>query len=110
MKARTYNPESGFGKNKQNLEAFGEKQNDFNTQVEEQLVQILQRLDALSGEIAALSERLSAQEGEQERNITRFGRCAAELDQIHQDVDKVRLTAKLNSNSIDRIMKKADNT
>lgn len=106
MEARTYKPENGFGKNKQNLEAFGEQQNRFNAHTEEQLTAIMEKLDALSAAITALSERMEKQEDAQGQNMTLFKKCAAEMAQIHKDVDKVRLTAKLNSNSIDRLMKK----
>ncbi len=99
METRTYQPESGLGKNKQNLENFGQRQNDLNAQVQAQLTEILQKLDELK-------RRLDAAEQEQQQNMNRFAGCAAELKDIHKDIDQLRLTAKLNSNAIDRMMKK----
>ena len=54
----------------------------------------------------ALRECIDEQKKEQSMNIKRFGRCAAALDEIDKEIDQLRLKTQLNSNAIDRMVKK----
>jgi transposase len=98
MNAKTYENIPGFAKTGQELHNFGEKQNSFNAQ-------LLAQVEALTAQLAAAEEHIARLEAEQEKNIQRFGRCAAELDQMQKEIDRLKLTAKLNSNAIDRMAK-----
>ncbi len=100
MKTETYAEKSGIGKTGQALKQFGENQNALNAQLAEQIVQLSKQLEDAMQRIAQL-------EAEQEKNITRFGRCAAELDEMQKELDRLRLTTKLNTNAIDRMAKGA---
>ncbi len=101
MKTETYAEKSGIGKTAQTLKQFGENQNALNAQLAEQIVQLAKQLEDAMQRIAKL-------EAEQEKNITRFGRCAAELDEVQKELDRLRLATKLNTNAIDRMAKKAE--
>ncbi len=103
MRTATYEGTQGFGKTGKALESFGEKQNVLNAK-------LLERLEETEAQLKAALERIAALEAEQERNIQRFGRCAAELDAMQKELDRLRLTTKLNSNTVERLVKQSENT
>lgn len=112
MNPKTYHAPSGLGKSTQAFREFGEKQNALNEALTERISTLEAENNTLYGQlshalerIAALEERLAAQEQEQALNIRRFGRCAADLDTVEKEVERLKLTSKLNSNAIDRLMK-----
>lgn len=120
MNTRTYQTEAGLGKTSQAVREFGERQNALNTKLLEKIRSLEARNQALTRQLdeasmritelevttEAVLERLAALEQEQALNIRRFGRCAADLDTVEKEVDRLKLTAKLNSNAIDRLSKK----
>lgn len=119
-KAVVYEPVSGIGKSGQALQNFGDKQNALNKELlhrldelereNEELRQKLAdtetRLSLMESTFVALRECIDEQKKEQSMNIKRFGRCAAALDEIDKEIDQLRLKTQLNSNAIDRMVKK----
>ena len=119
-KAVVYEPVSGIGKSGQALQNFGDKQNALNKELlhrldelereNEELRQKLAdtetRLSLMESTFVALRECIDEQKKEQDLNIKRFGRCAAALDEIDKEIDQLRLKTQLNSNAIDRMVKK----
>lgn len=116
MNAKTYQNAAGIAKTGQSLREFGERQNALNAGVQEELTYLRKQNQALSGQLSAALERIAALEKALERvtaleqeqvmNIRRFGRCAADLDVVEKEIDRLKLTSKLNSNAIDRLTKK----
>ena len=112
MKTKTYNAPSGIGKTGQTLKTFGERQNAVNAAIAERLEAQDRQIQVLSAQLGAALERIGSLEQEvaalreeQAQNIQRFGRCAAELEDVEKDVGRLKLTAKLNSNAIDKLVK-----
>lgn len=71
------------------LTEFGEKQNDVN--------------EALAGNINSLIKRVCALEDKQEKNTEIMKKIAGELAAFKRELDRVRLTEKLNSGAIERL-------
>ena len=119
-KAVVYEPVSGIGKSGQALQNFGDKQNALNkellhridalerenAELKEKIADIETRLSLIESTFVALQECIDEQKKEQELNIKRFGRCAAALDEMDSEIDQLRLKTQLNSNAIDRMVKK----
>ncbi len=119
-KAIVYEPVSGIGKSGQALQNFGDKQNALNKELlhridalekenEELMARLADmetRLSLMESTFIALQECIDEQKREQALNIKRFGRCAAGLDELETKVDQLRLKTQLNSNAIDRMVKK----
>ena len=61
----------------------------------------MQQTEELSQIAKRQKERLRQEE---QRNREIFGRVAAMLDRMRNDLDRVRLSTQLNSNAIDRLM------
>ncbi len=81
---------SGFGRwNRENL------------QLRTQIRTLMQQTEELSQIAKRQKERLRQEE---QRNREIFGRVAAMLDRMRNDLDRVRLSTQLNSNAIDRLM------
>jgi len=98
MKTETYKEIAGFGKTGQNLKEFGEKQNAMNAQLTE-------KLELMTRQLGEALDRIAALEAEQAKNQRRFVRCAEEINELKKEVDRLRLTSKLNTSSIDRLAK-----
>ncbi len=96
MSTDTYKEIPGFGKTGQNLKEFGEKQNAMNAQLSE-------KLELLTKQLGQALDRIAELELEQHRNIQWFAACEAEIADLKKEVDRLRLTAKLNSNTIERL-------
>ncbi|MBR3629897.1 MAG: hypothetical protein IKN55_05425 [Oscillospiraceae bacterium] len=110
MNTKTYEPGAGLGKTTQTLRDFGERQNSLNQKLAEQNQALQMRCEVLAEHLGAALERISALEAalaalqkEQELNIRRFHRCAADLDKAEAEIDRLRLTSKLNTNAIERM-------
>lgn len=94
---------------------FGVRQNAFNQsadqriralesenlQLRTQIRTLMQQTEDLSQIAKRQKERLRQEE---QRNREIFGRVAAMLDRMRNDLDRVRLSTQLNSNAIDRLM------
>lgn len=96
-KAKTYDTESeknGVFKTPARLDGFGKKQNEYN--------------DIVMENIAELKKRICNLEDEQVKTTDRFRICANELQAFKVELDRMKLTTKLNSNTIDRLTKAID--
>lgn len=76
-------------KTAEKLTEFGEKQNDVN--------------EALASNINSLIKRVCALEDKQEKNTEILKKIAGELTAFKRELDRVRLTEKLNSGAIERL-------
>lgn len=76
-------------KTAEKLTEFGEKQNDVN--------------EALASNINSLIKRVCALEDQQEKNTEIMKKIANELSSFKRELDRVRLTEKLNSGAIERL-------
>lgn len=76
-------------KTAEKLTEFGEKQNDVN--------------EALASNINSLIKRVCALEDQQEKNTEILKKIANELASFKRELDRVRLTEKLNSGAIERL-------
>ena len=81
----------GVFKTPKRLESFGEAQNEYNKLVMEN--------------INDMKKRICHLEDEQEISVERFKRCASELQSFKAELDRLKLTSKLNTNAIDRLNK-----
>lgn len=72
-----------------------------NLQLRTQIRTLMQQTEELSQIAKRQKERLRQEE---QRNREIFGRVAAMLDRMRNDLDRVRLSTQLNSNAIDRLM------
>ncbi len=95
-KTNTYDSENsgGFLKASSDLKQFGEEQNEYNSLVAEKLEE--------------LENRICNLESEQKQNKELFKRLANELVAFKAEIDRLKLTAKLNTNTIDRLVKAID--
>lgn len=119
MNYKTYTAQESLAKLPQTLREFGERQNRFNAELQKenaslsgqvevlsaQLGELLERFAALESALEESNRRITELEGEQALNIKRFHRCAEDLDKAEHETERLKLTAKLNSNAIDRLMK-----
>lgn len=76
-------------KSAEKLTEFGERQNDVN--------------EALASNINSLIKRVCALEDQQEKNTAVLKKIASELTSFKRELDRVRLTEKLNSGAIERL-------
>jgi len=86
--------EKGMFKTTKRLEQFGESQNEYNKLVYET--------------VQELKKRVTALETEQERFTSLLKRCASELVSVKNEVDKLKLSSKLNTNTIKRLVTKIE--
>lgn len=118
MQPKTYHPQGGLNKLPQTLREFGERQNKLNLELRHENESLTRQIEVLGehlGEalvrIKALEEAIIELQNEQELNIKRFHRCAEDLDKAEKEIGRLKLTAKLNTNAIDRLAKaEQDNT
>ena len=119
MNYKTYTSQDSLTKLPQTLREFGERQNRLNSELQKENASLSGQLEVLAGQLGEVMERLAALEtaldeankriteleGEQALNIKRFHRCAEDLDKAERETERLKLTAKLNSNAIDRLIK-----
>lgn len=119
MNHKTYTPQDGITHLPQTLREFGERQNRLNFELQKentslsgqvevlasQMGEALERIAALEAALNEANQRITELESEQALNIKRFHRCAEDLDKAEKETERLKLTAKLNSNAIDRLMK-----
>ena len=120
METKTYRPAGGLNKLPQTLREFGERQNKLNAELRRENESLQHQIEVLAEHLGELqeklrvleerSERIAPLEAAQELNIKRFHRCAEDLDKIERDVDRLKLSNKLNTNAIDRLTKQQDDT
>ncbi len=115
MNVKTYIGQGGISHLPQTLREFGERQNKLNAELRRENESLTHQIEVLAGHLGealdrikaleAEIERITALENEQETNIKRFHRCAVDLDKVEREVERLKLTAKLNTNAIDRLTK-----
>ena len=88
-KIKAYDGEKGVFKTGAALEKFGEKQNSVN--------------ELLALNINDLIKRVCALEDQQIKNVEIMQKLAAEVSALRTEVDRLKLTAKLNTNAIERL-------
>lgn len=88
-KMKTYSGEKGLFKTGAQLENFGENQNTAN--------------ELLAANINDLIKRVCALEDKQLNNMEIMKKLAAELNAFKAELDRLKLTSKLNTNAIDRL-------
>ncbi len=98
MKTTTFEGSQGFGKTGKALEQFGENQNALNAKLTE-------HLDALARQLGEAMDRITELEASRRSMEEQVARCLTEMDGMQKEIDRLRLTAKLNSNTIDRLVK-----
>lgn len=118
MDAKTYESMQGIGKTGQALEKFGEEQNLFNEKLIKQIRILELQNNLLSRQMQEVQAELAKLKETQVKHILKLGRCeaeieilkqesgSAELDSLKQEVDRLKLTAKLNANAIERLTRK----
>ena len=111
--SKTYRPQTGIGKTGQNVKEFGEAQNALNAALMQENAILKGRMTALEIELTKMHEqidlltkRIEQLEEAQTENVRRFSRAAESVKQVGKEVDRLRLTTKLNTNAIDRLSKK----
>ncbi|MDE7122439.1 MAG: hypothetical protein K2O42_09810 [Oscillospiraceae bacterium] len=119
MDAKTYESMQGIGKTGQALEKFGEEQNQLNQKLLKQIRILELQNNLLSRQMKEVQAELAKLKETQVRNILKLGRCEAEieilkqeskksekeavLENLKREVNRLKLTAKLNTNAIERL-------
>lgn len=88
-KMKSYNGEKGLFRNSSAIEKFGESQNAVN--------------ELLAANINELIKRICTLEDQQVRNNDIMKKMANEIASLKNEVDRLKLTAKLNTNAIARM-------
>lgn len=89
----------------QELHKFGSRQNQFNRGTSARLRTLEVENRTLKLQVEQLQKELEASKVREQKS---FGRVALMLDKMQAELDRVRLSAQLNSNAIDRIVKGPD--
>lgn len=120
MQAKTYESVQGLGKTGQELENFGNAQNQLNADILKEMRIMQLQANMLTHHLKEAQEEIAKLKEEQVKYILKLNQCKAELDSIkhqlekedsfqaetealRQEVDRLKLTAKLNSNAIARL-------
>ncbi len=98
MNTKSYEEQSGFGKTGQTLRQFGERQNDVNARLNEQM-------ELLAKQLGEAMQRIADLEAAQRSADETIAQQAAAIAEMQKDIDRLRLTTKLNSNALDRLAK-----
>ncbi len=88
-KIKAYEDENGAFRTKSSLEHFGEKQNKVN--------------ELLAANINDLIKRVCSLEDTQVKNENAMKKIADDLNSFKAEIDRLKLTSKLNTNAIDRL-------
>ena len=120
MQAKTYESVQGLGKTGQVLESFGNAQNQLNADILKEMRIMQLQTNMLTHHLKEAQEEIAKLKEEQVKYILKLNQCKAELDSskhqletkdsfqaevaaLRQEVDRLKLTAKLNSNAIARL-------
>ena len=120
MTSKTYESVPGIGKTAQEVEAFGTAQNQLNAEILKELRIMQLQTNMLTQRLKEAEEEITRLKEEQVKYILKLNRCKAEVDSLkhriegkdsyqaevealRQEVDRLKLTAKLNSNAIARL-------
>ena len=120
MNAKTYDAVSGIGKTAQELENFGNAQNELNADILKDLRIIHLQMNMLTHHLKEAQEEIAKLKEEQVKYILKLNQYQAEADSLRnqlakkdtyrvevealrQEVDRLRLTARLNSSAIERL-------
>lgn len=98
-------------------EAMQEEQNLVNEKLAKRIRVLELQNSLLSRQIQEMQAELAKLKETQVKNILKLGRCEAELEilknedksNLKQEIDRLKLTAKLNANAIERLTRKEDN-
>ena len=97
----------------QDFEKFSQEQNSMNEKLAKRIRVLELQNSLLSRQILEMQVELAKLNETQVKNILKLGRCEAELEilknqdnnNFKQELDRLKLTAKLNANAIERLMK-----
>lgn len=120
MKAKTYEAVQGIGKTAQELEAFGEAQNQLNADMLKEMRIMQLQTTMLTHHLKEAQEEIARLKEDQVKYILKLNQCRAEieslkqqlvceenetsqLETLRQELDRLKLTAKLNTNAIARL-------
>ena len=120
MNAKTYESVQGIGKTGQELENFGSAQNQLNAEILKEIRIMQLQTNMLTHHLKEAQDEIAKLKEEQVKYILKLNQCRAELDSmkhqletkdsfqaevaaLRQEVDRLKLTAKLNSNAIARL-------
>lgn len=120
MNSKTYESVQGIGKTGQELENFGNAQNQLNADILKEMRIMQLQINMLTHHLKEAQDEIAKLKEEQVKYILKLNHCRADLDSIkhqletkdsfqaetealRQEVDRLKLTAKLNSNAIARL-------
>lgn len=120
MNAKTYESVQGIGKTAQELESFGAAQNQLNADILKELRIMQLQTNMLTHHLREAQEEIAKLKEEQVKYILQLKKYQAEADSLRQqlnakdnyrievealrqEVDRLKLTAKLNTNAIARL-------
>ncbi len=120
MNSKTYESVQGLGKTGQELENFGTAQNQLNAEILKEMRIMQLQTNMLTHHLKEAQEEIAKLKEEQVKYILDLNKCQAEVDSLkhqlevkdsfraeaealRQEVDRLKLTAKLNSNAIARL-------
>ncbi len=87
------------------LHEFGKHQNQFNRDMVARMRALEVENRTLRLQIERLESELFTEKNREKKSL---GRLAAELDQIHTEMNRLQVLIKLNGNAIERLMKADD--
>ncbi|MDE5792586.1 MAG: hypothetical protein K2G88_04700 [Oscillospiraceae bacterium] len=100
----------------QDFEKFSQEQNIMNEKLAKRIKILELQNSLLSRQIQEMQAELIKLKETQVKNILKLSRCQAELEilknedksNLKQELDRLKLTAKLNSNAIERLTRNKD--
>lgn len=125
MNSKTYESVQGIGKTGQELENFGTAQNQLNADILKEIRIMQLQANMLTHHLKEAQEEIAKLKEEQVKYILKLNQYKAEADSLkhqletkdsfqaevealRQEVDRLKLTARLNSNAIERLSHKDD--
>ena len=123
MNSKTYESVQGIGKTGQELENFGTAQNQLNAEILKELRIMQLQTNMLTHHLKEAQDEIAQMKEEQVKYILKLNKYKAEADSLRhqleskdsfqsevealrQEVDRLKLTAKLNTNAIERLSRK----
>lgn len=125
MNSKTYESVQGIGKTGQELENFGNAQNQLNAEILKELRIMQLQTNMLTHHLKEAQDEIAQLKEEQVKYILKLNKYKAEADSLRhqlegkdsfqsevealrQEVDRLKLTAKLNTNAIERLSRKEE--